>query len=311
MADRQLDKQSGKQAVNSAETLRSWMWVPADSERKIDRARSSAADAVILDLEDGTAPQFKEKGRGIALAELQKGGFAGQCWVRMNSPLDGEGWHSDLGAVLPGKPGGLVLPKVSDPEVVRAVHAEINALASQLKVPAPPLALIVTENATGVLRMRETLAAVPNIVAAFWGAEDLSSDLGSRSNRDDDGEFLDVFRVARSMFLLESVHAGLPAIDTPYIGIKDLDGLRRESRYTARMGFSGKQLIHPDHIAIINEAFSPGPTEVEAAERMVAAFAASGGGAVLVDGKMADPPHLKRAQKILARAQRIKQGETR
>jgi citrate lyase subunit beta/citryl-CoA lyase len=173
----------------------------------------------------------------------------------------------------------------------------------------PQLAIIVTENATGVLRMRETMAAVPGLAAAFWDSEDLSSDLGAVTTLDEKGELLDVFRVARSLFLLEATHALLPAVDTPFLPIKDLNGLRRESIAAARTGFSGKQAIHPDHIAIINEAFSPTAAELGAAERMLAAFGAMGGGAVLVDGAMADPPHLRRARKTLARARIRNPGE--
>lgn len=299
--------------MQPAESIRTWLWVPADAPRKIERSRTCGSDAVILDLEDGVAPQFKDKGREIALQELRKGGFqSAQRWVRVNSPMDGNAWHDDLRAVLPAAPDGIVIPKVCDPDHVRAVHAGMGALSAAFGVAVPQLAVIVTENATGVVRMRETMAAVPGLAAAFWGSEDLSSDLGCVSTFDENGQLLDVFRVARSLFLVEAAHSRLPAVDTPFLPIKDLDGLRKEALAAARTGFAGKQVIHPDHVAIVNEAFSPTPAEVEAAQRMVAAFDATGGGAVLVDGAMADPPHLRRAKKILARTKnRENRGEKR
>ncbi|MBM3346930.1 MAG: CoA ester lyase [Betaproteobacteria bacterium] len=296
-------------ALQGAEAIRSWLWVPAESERKIDKSRASGGDAVILDLEDGTAPANKDMGRSIAQAELKKGGFgASQRWVRVNSPADGNAWHDDLRAVMPAAPDGIVIPKVSDPDHVKSVHAAMGAFATLHRVPMPQLAIIVTENASGVLRMRETMAAVPagprGLAAAFWGSEDLSGDLGSISTVDEKGELLDVFRVARSLFLLEARHAGLPAADTPFLGIKDLEGVKRQALAAHRTGFSGMQAIHPDHIAIINAAFTPTVEEIAAAERVLAAFATTGGGAVLVNGAMADPPHLRRARKVLARVRK-------
>ncbi len=285
-----------------ADSLRSWLWVPAESERKIEKARSSGSDVVILDLEDGTAPANKDKGRAIAQAELKKGGFnASQRWVRVNSPMDGNAWHDDLRAVMPSAPDGIIIPKVCDPDHVKAVHATMGAFATLHRVAMPQLGIIVTENATGVLRMRETMSAVAGIAAAFWGSEDLSGDLGTISTVDDAGGLLDVFRVARSLFLLEARHANLPAVDTPFLNIKDHDGLKRQALAAHRTGFSGMQAIHPDHIATINAAFTPTADEIAAAERVLAAFAPTGGGAVLVDGAMADPPHLRRARKVLAR----------
>ena len=292
-------------AAAGADTLRSWLWVPAESERKIDKSRASGADVVILDLEDGTAPANKAKGREIAQAELKKGGFGtSQRWVRVNSPMDGNAWHDDLAAVMPASPDGIIIPKVCDPDHVKAVHAAMGAFATLHRVPVPQLGIIVTENASGVLRMRETMAAVPGIAVALWGSEDLSGDLGTISTVDEKGDLLDVFRVARSLFLMEARHANLPAIDTPFLNIKDHDGLKRQALAAHRTGFSGMQAIHPDHIAPIHAAFTPTAEEIAAAERVLAAFAPTGGGAALVDGAMVDPPHLRRARKVLARVRK-------
>ena len=293
-------------AAAGADTLRSWLWVPAESERKIDKSRASGADVVILDLEDGTAPANKAKGREIAHAELKKGGFgASQRWVRVNSPMDGNAWHDDLAAVMPASPDGIIIPKVCDPDHVKAVHAAMGAFATLHRVPVPQLGIIVTENASGVLRMRETMAAVPGgVTVALWGSEDLSGDLGTISTVDEKGDLLDVFRVARSLFLMEARHANLPALDTPFLSIKDHDGLKRQALAAHRTGFSGMQAIHPDHIAPIHAAFTPTAEEIAAAERVLAAFAPTGGGAALVDGAMVDPPHLRRARKVLARVRK-------
>jgi citrate lyase subunit beta/citryl-CoA lyase len=226
--------------------------------------------------------------------------------------MDGQGWHEDLRAVMPAAPDGIVIPKVCDPDHVKAVYAAMGAFASLHKVPVPQLALIVTENATGVLRMREAMAAVPagsgggmgGVAAVMWGSEDLSGDLGSISTVDENGELLDVFRVARSLFLLEARHAGLPAVDTPFLNVKDVEGLKRQALAAHRTGFSGMQAIHPDHIALIHAAFTPTAEEIAAALRVVEAFAPTGGGAALVDGAMVDPPHLRRARKVLARVRK-------
>jgi citrate lyase subunit beta / citryl-CoA lyase len=281
---------------------RTWLYVPGDAERKIDRARSAGADAVILDLEDGTPPERKDVARELVAEALRHADFPGtQRWVRVND-LDGDRWSDDVEAVVPAGVDGLVLPKVWRVQQLRAVRRTADAVAAAAGVPPPPLGPIVTENPRGVLAMQETLSAVDGIAATFWGSEDLSAELGTLDTVDEDGHLLDVFRVVRSLFLVAAAAAGLPAVDTPWLHIDDHEGLLRQARAAHRTGFSGMQAIHPAHVPTINDAFLPTAEQVAQARRTLDAFGGTGGGAVRVDGAMADPPHLRRAERILARA---------
>lgn len=278
---------------------RTWLWVPGHDRRKIERARSAGSDAVVVDLEDGVPPVAKALAREVTAEALRAGGFgADRGWVRVNAPADGDAWRADLEAVLPAAPAGIVVPKVFLPEHATAVQAVLRARAA-----ATALALIVTEQPDGVLAMRHTLRAVPDLAAGLWGSEDLSAELGATRVKDASGRMLEVFAVVRSLFLLEAASAGVERVDTPYLDLDDLDGLRVEAEAAFAMGFTGKQVIHPAHVAMVNAAFTPSAEVLDTARRTVAAFGGSGGGAVRVDGAMADPPHLKRAQRLLAAAE--------
>lgn len=280
-------------------TARSWLYVPGHQERKIARAREAGSDAVILDLEDGVPASAKSEARVLVRDEVTRGGFDAEVWVRLNSPADGDEWRQDLDEVLRAGPDGLVLPKISSADQVRAVGEAVGDAGTG----APALALIVTELPAGVTGMREVLRSSPLARVAFWGSEDLSAELGARRVKTPDGAFLDVFKVVRSWTLIEAEAAGLHAVDTPFLDIEDLEGLRREALEASWMGFIGKQVIHPSHVAVVNDAFAPTSEEVEGAQRIVDAFAQAGGGALRVDGGMVDPPHLKRARRLLALAQ--------
>lgn len=283
-------------------TARSWLYVPGHQERKIARAREAGSDAVILDLEDGVPAAAKSSARVLVRDEIRRGGFDAEVWVRLNSPADGDEWRADLAEVAMAGVDGLVLPKISTGDQVRAVAEAISDLGAGVATPA--LALIVTELPAGVVGMREALRSSPLARVAFWGSEDLSAELGARRVKTPEGAFLDVFRSVRSWTLIEAEAAGLRAVDTPFLDIEDLEGLRREALEASWMGFIGKQVIHPSHVAVVNDAFTPGTEEVEGAQRIVDAFSETGGGALRVDGAMVDPPHLKRARRLLALAQR-------
>lgn len=284
-------------------TARSWLYVPGHEERKITRARTAGSDAVIFDLEDGVPCPAKPTARALLRDELGHGSFDAQVWVRLNSPADGDEWRADLEAVLPARPSGFVLPKVSNGDQVRAV-AEVIARVEEAGADAPALALIVTELPAGVIGMRQALRSSPRARVAFWGSEDLSAELGARRVKGPDGAFLDVFAFVRSSVLVEAAAAGLRAVDTPFLEIDDLEGLRREALEASWMGFVGKQVIHPAHVATVNDAFTPTAEEIESAQRVVDAFSGTGGGALRVDGAMVDSPHLKRSRRVLALARR-------
>ncbi|MFI7679129.1 HpcH/HpaI aldolase/citrate lyase family protein [Actinophytocola sp. NPDC049390] len=270
---------------------RSWLYVPAHDERKIAKARTAGADAVILDLEDGTPADRKEIARDLVARELADRPGPTRYWVRINAVEPGTGWEADVDAAHAA--AGLVIAKVSRADQVRAVHERAGERE---------LAPIVTENAAGVLAMAETLTAAPTVRVAFWGSEDLQADLGARAVRDDAGDLLDVFRVVRSLFLIHCAAAGVAAVDTPCLDIRDLDAVATDSRAAYLLGFAGKQVIHPAHVPNVNAGFLPTDAEVAAARAVLAAFGDRDGGAYRVAGGMVDQPHLRSAKAVLARA---------
>lgn len=285
--------------------MRSWLFVPGDSARKLDKAASSGADALILDLEDSVAPGAKETARETALAYLQERAGAGPAlYVRVNA-LDTGLTDEDLAAVMPGKPAGIVLPKSASGADVTHLDAKITAQEALAGIDegATKIAAIVTETAASLFGAGTYAEASPRLAAMSWGAEDLSAALGASSSRDDDGALTDPFRLARALCIAGAVAAGAQPVDTVYVAFKDEAGLKDECAAAARDGFTGKQAIHPAQVPVINEAFTPPREAIEHARRLVAAFAeAHGAGVLSIDGEMVDIPHLKRAQRLLERA---------
>lgn len=281
-------------------TPRSWLFVPGHEKRKITRASQCGSDAVILDLEDGVPPGDKALARATVQETLSEGALApGTTWVRIGAVADGDQWRKDLEAVAGLPLEGLILPKVRSATDVLVVESVLDDLLPAAQ--RPSLVPIVTEQAEGVLAMRDSMSASAQIGTAFWGSEDLSADLKAVRVKDDAGQLLEVFAVVRSLFLLTCRASGIEPIDTPFLGLRDPEGLRVESLRAHRMGFAGKQVIHPDHVPVVNEAFLPSAAEVDGARAIVEAFEGSGGGALRVDDGMVDPPHLKRAKSLLAR----------
>ncbi len=280
--------------------MRSWLYVPADDARKIDKAAASDADVVILDLEDGCAADRKVRGRARVRAALADIDFGRSLrYVRIND-LHSPHWREDIEQTA-GAVDGLVLAKASDPQSVREVAALVRAQPGCAGQP-PDLAPIVTEDVEGLFAAERTIAADELVGTVLWGSEDLSASLGAWSVRGQDGEPMDVFRVVRSLTLLVAKRHGKRVIDTPYLQIGDLAGATREARLVARMGFTGKQAIHPEQIPIINDAFLPDEAEIRAARELVSAFEHKGDAVVRLDDAMADAPHLRRAQQMLALA---------
>jgi citrate lyase subunit beta/citryl-CoA lyase len=279
--------------------LRSMLFVPADSERKLAKAEAAGADALILDLEDSVLPQRKTAARVMACDYLRGHADGAPKWVRINDLASGE-LLKDLAAVLPASPAGIILPKIRGPEDVTTVANYLEILEEVHGIAAGNVALLalVTETPAAVLRMGElTRAPVTRLTGLGWGAEDLSSALGAGDPRRPDGSWRPMYVHARSQCILAAHALGIEAIDTVYVNFKDSAGLLtacEESRYD---GFTGRFAIHPDQVPVINQAFTPRPEELALAERIVAAFAA-GSGAVSIDGKMYDIPHLKAAQRL-------------
>ncbi len=290
--------------------LRSLLFVPGDSERKQLKARSSGADALILDLEDSVAAAQLPLARGLVRQVLQAPRQAGPAiWVRTNSLASGQ-FLEDLAAIFPGAPAGLVLPKVSAAAEIIQIHEYLVAL--EMRDSRPPgstqLIVIATETPQAVLNLpafAQVLATAPaaaaRVAALTWGSEDLSAAIGARSKVDTGtGALSFTFQLARSLCLLAAAAMGIPAIDGVHVDFRDAKGLEREAADARRDGFAGKLAIHPEQIAVINSAFNPTEPELARARRIVAAFAASPEAGVLsLDGEMIDRPHLVQAQRIL------------
>ena len=302
----------------AGQPLRSWLFVPGDSERKQDKALGSAADAVILDLEDSvaTAQLPAARARVANLLRAWRPHGAPQLWVRPNAPSSGL-LREDLETVFAGgAPAGIVLPKISAAAEVVAVARQLAALETRIGVPSGSTRLLIigTETPAGVLALAQYPAAVGGVRALrqrlaglTWGGEDLSAALGALSQRDDTGALTFTFQLARTHCLLAAAALGVQAIDGVCTDFRDAARRQPELDAARRDGFSGKLAIHPDQIAAINAAFAPTDAEREHALRVVAAFAAApASGVASLDGRMIDRPHLLQAQRILAVAQRAR-----
>lgn len=278
---------------------RSWLFAPGDSERKLAKVAACGADVVIVDLEDAVAPPNKARARGLAAEWLADHPAA---WVRIN-PLSTDLWQGDLAAVLPARPAGIMLPKAAGPaEVAQLASAITNGAGTDAAIGILPL---VSETAAAALTIPGYAAATPPRLAGLtWGAEDLSTVLGATRKRDDRGVWTDAFRLIRAQVLLTAHAAGVLPIDTLFTDFRDLAGLARMAAASYADGFAGMLAIHPDQVAIINAAFSPSPEQLAEARAIVAAFDAdSGAGAVQLDGRMLDQPHLALARRILLRGE--------
>jgi citrate lyase subunit beta/citryl-CoA lyase len=273
---------------------RSWLFVPADSERKIAKALDSAADAIIFDLEDSVAPAQKAAARDI-LKNLPARSGGPEWWVRIN-PLGSEFIKDDLELIGVADIRGIVLPKAENgADVTELAHRTGNI----------PIHAIVTETPAslfGLLSYRD-----PNLplTAMSWGAEDLSAALGASSKYDADGRLSFTYKLARSLCLAGATAAGVQPVDGVFADFRDSEGLRAEAEAARREGFTGKLAIHPDQVPTINAAFTPSPDDISHAEEIVAAFEAHPDAGVLsVGGRMVDRPHLMQARRVLERAAR-------
>lgn len=286
--------------------IRSMLFVPSDSEKKLARAGSCGADILVLDLEDSVLPDRKPIARDMTRDYLRAAAKRTDLWVRVNDLASGE-MLKDLAKVVPAAPAGIILPKIRGPEDVRTVGCYLDALeaANEVKPGAIRMLVLVTETPSAILRMGELVrdGANPRITGLMWGGEDLSSALGAGDPRTAEGAWRPTYEHARIQCLLASHALGVEAIDTVYVNYRDPEGLRKSCHASRYDGFTGRVAIHPDQVHIINEAFSPTAEELALARRIVDAFAA-GAGAVSLDGKMYDVPHLKAARRLLASTQK-------
>ncbi len=284
--------------------IRSWLFVPADSQAKLAKAESLGADAIILDLEDAVAINAKESARHAAAEYLRKHASArfAQLWVRIN-PLDGIYALDDLDAIVGARPDGIILPKSNGAVDVATVARRIDALETRADIPAGTIKVIpiTSETAISLFAFGSYGQERPARLAGLtWGAEDLPGAVGASMNRFPDGSFTDLAKMARTLTVAGAAAADVPAIETVYPSFRDLDGLRTFAAQSRREGFTGMLAIHPSQVSVINEVFTPTADEIAHAQRIVEAFAAKPGAGVLnLDGKMFDAPHLKLAERLL------------
>ena len=288
--------------------VRSMLFVPADSERKLAKGAGTSADALILDLEDAVAPSRTHIAREMALAYLRSrpNRSKQQLWVRIN-PLDTDAALLDL-VVAGGSPDGIVLPKVHSAADVARLSNYLDALevregAAKGSIRIMPVA---TETPQALFALGSYAGCSPRLAGLTWGAEDIAAALGASTNRRPDGEYDTVYQLACALCLSGATAAGVQPIDTIWPDFKDDAGLARDTQRARQRGFTGKIAIHPGQVETINAAFTPSDEELAHARRVVEVFDCNPGlGTVGLDGKMVDMPHLKQAQRVLQLAQRF------
>jgi citrate lyase subunit beta/citryl-CoA lyase len=280
--------------------MRSFLFVPADSERKLARGHESGSDALILDLEDSVVPANRPVARRLARAFLDATGSADfRRWVRIN-PLASGAALDDLAATVPGKPEGILLPKCV-PDDLRTLDHYLSAFETAGALPPGGIRIIAiaTETPAAMFALGDYAGVSPRLEGITWGAEDLAACIGG-NNRRLDGIYDDVYRLARSLCLMAAAAAGVTPIDTIYTDFKDEAGLADECTAARRSGFTAKMAIHPAQIPVINRAFTVSDDELAWARNVVALFGANpDSGTIALDGKMIDRPHLTLARRLL------------
>ncbi|MXO89927.1 HpcH/HpaI aldolase/citrate lyase family protein [Pontixanthobacter aquaemixtae] len=285
--------------------MRSWLFSPGDSEKKMTKAAQGAADIVIFDLEDAVATENKPMARQMVHDFLVSHAQERQrLWVRVN-PLDGPYTLGDLAAIMPGKPGGIMLPKVYGRQDAEALDHYLSALevANGIEEGTTPVIVLVTETSESMFHAGD-FKGVRRLIAMTWGAEDLADSIGASSNVNEDGSYSFTYELARSMCLLGASKAGVAPIETIQGDFRDLEKLRKRAGMVRRDGYRGMLAIHPAQVDVINDAFTPTAEEIAEAREIVAVFEANPGvGTIGYKGGMLDRPHLSRARQLLAQVE--------
>lgn len=290
----------GSVAEEAGVRLRSLLFVPADRRERFEKAARSGADAIILDLEDSVAPSAKDKARDAVATYLAMPADVNR-FVRIN-PLDADTLVADIGAARGAD--GLVLPKAEGAASVARVQRAWGA-------DCPVVLPIATETPAAVFQLG-SYAGVQGLAGITWGAEDLPAAIGAVTSREDDGAYTPPYEMVRALTLFGAHAAGVAAIETVFPAIRDVEALARYAARGARDGFTGMLAIHPAQVAVINAAFTPAPDQIAQARRIVEAFAAAPEvGALQLDGRMIDAPHLKQARALLLRAGELLEGASR
>ena len=278
--------------------IRSFLFVPADSERKLSKATDVGADALILDLEDAVAASARPDARVLAREYLQG---KKNVWVRIN-PMDTDDAAADLAGVMPAAPTGIVLPKPRTAADAVQLAERLAELESEhgIELGSTKILPLCTERPEALFTLDGYVGATDRLFGLSWGAEDLSAALGAADNRDAEGNWLPTYEMARSFCLLAAAAAEVMAFDTVFTDYKNTDGLRRYASNARRDGFTGMLAIHPAQVEVINAAFEPTQDEIERARRIVELFDSSpDAGTIGLDGKMIDRPHLLQARRLL------------
>lgn len=292
------------QSQTGQRPIRSILFVPADSEKKIAKGLGTRADAIVFDLEDSVMPARKSEARRVMAEVLAQrpDGYAGQLWVRIN-PLSTGMAIEDLCAVLTPHLDGIILPKCTGPRDVTTASNYIDALATKAGLQDDRIGIlaVVTETAASPFALGDYAKYhLPRLWGMTWGAEDLGSAVGAATNKTPSGEWAFTYRMVRSQCLLAAKASGVQCIETLYVDYRDTEGLHASCIEARREGFTGRFAIHPAQVDAINDAFMPTPEEVERAKRIIAAFDANqGSGTVGMDGEMLDIPHLNQARHLL------------
>jgi len=284
--------------------MRSLLFVPADSHRKLEKSLESGADAIIIDLEDAIAADQKETARANAAAfirSLPESSSRPPLFIRVNG-LESGLTDADLDAVLPAKPYGVVLPKGEGGASIVHLDAKLTAREAMhgIEDGATRIFAFAIESASAIFLAGTYAGASARLLGLTWGSEDLSYEFGGVSSRNAEGQFFEPYKLARTLCLAAAASAKVLAIDTVYADFRNPEGLRREAQDAADQGFAGKMAIHPAQIAILNEVFAPSAEKIAWARAVAEAFAAAPDkGAVQVDGVMYDRPHLLHAEHLL------------
>lgn len=290
--------------------MRSLLFVPGDTEKKLQKGLESGADALIVDLEDSVALDTKPAARELTrdfLKEVGKQSRRPLLIVRVNALSTGL-TEADLDIVMSGAPDMIMLPKAEGGSDLTHLAAQIAVREAESDLPdgTTRIVAIATETGKGVFGLSSYAGASHRLAALTWGAEDLSADLGAETNRLEDGAYTDPYRLARSLLLFAASAAQVDAIDTVFTAFRDHEALRAECVAARRDGFTGKMAIHPAQVPIINDVFTPSPESVARAEKIIALFDADPSlGVIGLDGEMLDRPHLTRARRLKARADKL------
>ena len=305
--------ETSKDTPGADRLRRSLHFVPGANEKMLGKSLDTAADSLVLDLEDAVTPERKSSARQTVADWLAQVDFRGkERTVRMN-PLHSPWGREDLQVTMQHPPDAYLVPKVSSLDELNEIDRTLTALEHEYGHPSGQvgLLLVATETPQGALNIA-TFSQCPRVIGLSWGAEDLSAALGAPRNRLPSGEYLEPYKYCRTQTLLCAAAAGLQPIDTVFVDINNPQALQQDCQEAAWMGFTGKITIHPNQIDVVNAAFTPSPEELDYAKRLLATFAqeqAAGRMAFAFEGQMVDVPHLNRAQRLVARAEMINARE--